>query len=218
MIDKFECWLPSWDYLHNSCKIIAKKIKDDKFKPDVVVALSRGGFVPARSICDMLIIKDLVSIKVDHWGITANMDGKAKIRYPLNVSLDDKKVLIVDDITDSGESMIVSKEFVKTLNPFEIKTATALHIKTSKFKPDYYGEEIDQKWVIFPWNYVEDMCNIVPKLLENEKPKSINEIKSSLKENFKINISEEAIIEILGELEERNIITLNGTGWLKAKP
>jgi len=214
MAEKFECWLPSWDYLHNSCKIIAKKMKEDNFKPDVVIALSRGGFVPARTICDMLIIKDLVSIKVDHWGITASMDGKASIRYPLKIDLTGKKVLVVDDITDSGESMIVSTDFIKTLNPKEIKTATALHIKSSKFKPDYCGEEIEWKWVIFPWNYVVDMCNILPKVLE-EKPKSVDEIRHELKERFKINVNEETVIEILGELEERNIATYDEEGWLK---
>ena len=212
-MENFECWLPSWDYLNNSCKKIVKKIKEDKFKPDVVIALSRGGFVPARTICDMLIIKDLVSIKVDHWGITASMDGKASIRYPLKVDLTGKKILVVDDITDSGESMIVSIDFLKSLNPKEIKTAAALHIKTSKFKPDYYGEEIDWKWVTFPWNYVEDMCNIMPKVLDEKKSKNIEEIRNDMKKNFKIDISDEAVDEILGELEERNIISNDGNGW-----
>ena len=214
-MESFECWLPSWDYIYNSCKNIVKEMKKDKFKPDVVVALSRGGFVPARTICDMLIIKDLVSIKVDHWGITANKDGKAKIRYPLDIDLTGKKVLVVDDITDTGESMIVSTNFIKSLNPKEIRTAAALHIKTSKLKPDYYGEEIDWKWVIFPWNYIEDMCNITPKVLDKEKSKSIEEIKNDLKKNFKIDISDEAVVEILGELEERNIIVSNKVGWTK---
>lgn len=217
-MENFECWLPSWDYIHNSCKNVIKEMKKDKFKPDVVVALSRGGFVPARTICDMLIIKDLVSIKVDHWGITANKDGKAKIRYPLDIDLTGKKILVVDDITDTGESMIVSIDFLKSLNPKEIRTAVALHIKTSKFKPDYYGGEIDWKWVIFPWNYVEDMCNIMPKVLDEKNSKSIEEIRSDLKKNFKIYLSEEAADEILGELEERNIVAEDGKGWLRIKP
>lgn len=215
MEDKFECWLPSWDYLHKNCKEIVKKMKADGFKPDIIIALSRGGFVPARSVCDMLIIKDLVSMKVDHWGITAAKDKKAKIRYPLDVNLTGKKVLIVDDITDSGESMIVSINFIKSLNPVEIKTATALHIRTSKFTPDYYGEEIDWKWVIFPWNYVEDMCSIVPKILENDRAKNIKKIKIDLEKNFQIDVPEEDIIEILGELEERGIASSSGTGWIK---
>jgi uncharacterized protein len=213
-MDKFECWLPSWDYLHWTCKSVARKMKADGFKPDIVVALSRGGFVPARTICDMLVIKDLVSIKVDHWGITAAKDGKASIRYPLDADLSGKKVLVVDDITDTGESMAVSLDFVKSLKPKEVRTATVLHIKTSKFRPDYFGEEIDWKWVVFPWNYVEDMCNIVPKVL-GDAPKSAAQIKDDLKKEFKIDVSEEAVIEMLGELEERNAVCIMQSGWRK---
>jgi len=213
-MENFECWLPSWDYLHKACKRVVKKMKGDGFKPDIVIALSRGGFVPARNLCDMLIVKDLVSIKVDHWGITANKDGKAKIRYPLDADLTGKKVLIVDDITDTGDSMIISADFIKGLNPTEIRTATALHIKTSKFKPDYYGEEIDWKWVVFPWNYVEDMCNIIPKVLD-ERPKNIKKIKIDLEKNFNIDVPVEEIVEILDELEERNVASSKGIGWVR---
>ena len=217
-MDNFDCWLPSWEYLHNSCKKAVKKMKTDGYKPDVVIALSRGGFVPARNICDMLIVKDLISLKVDHWGITATKDGKAKIRYPLNIDLTGKKVLVVDDITDTGESMLVSLDFIKSLNPSDIKTVAALHIKTSKFTPDYYGEEIDWMWVVFPWNYIEDMCNIVPKVLDESKAKGIKKIKIDLKENFKVDISEEEVLELLGELEERNLATTRGSGWIKTIP
>jgi hypoxanthine phosphoribosyltransferase len=213
-MENFECWLPSWDYLHKTCKKVTKRMKQDNFKPDIIIALSRGGFVPARNICDMLIIKDLVSIKVDHWGITASKDGKAKIRYPLDADLTGKKVLIVDDITDTGESMLVSEDFIKGLNPAEIKTATAFHIKTSKFIPDYFGEEIEWKWVIFPWNYVEDVCNIIPKVLDKNKAKNIKKIKIDLKKNFNIDVYVEDIAEILEELEERNIVSTRSIGWV----
>ena len=213
-MESFECWLPSWDYIQKACKKVSAQIKKDGFKPDIVIALSRGGFVPSRCLCDLLIIKDLVSVKVDHWGITANKDGQAKIRYPLDIDLTGKKVLIVDDITDTGDSMIVSADFIKTLNPSEIKTATVFHIKTSKFMPDYYGEEIDWKWVVFPWNYVEDMCNIIPKVLESS-PKSIKRIKIDLNDNFKIDISGEELVDVLLELKERGAAKQNDIGWSK---
>ena len=216
-MEKFECWLPTWDELHQYIKEIVKKIKKDNFHPDIVIALSRGGFVPARVICDLLIIKDLISVKVDHWGVTATKDGKAHLRYPIDVNLTGKRVLIVDDITDSGESMIVAKEFVQKLKPKEIKTATIFNIKHSKFVPDYYGKEIDWVWVMWPWNYTEDMCNIVPKVLDEKKEYSIKEIREFLKERFNIEASEEHLLEIIGELVARNIAKENGKGWVKKK-
>jgi len=214
-MEKFDCWLPTWDELHEDMKQIVKKIKKDNFHPDIVIALSRGGFVPARVICDLLIIKDLVSIKVDHWGVTAAKDGKAHLRYPIDVDLSGKKVLIVDDITDSGESMILAKEFVKKLNPKEIKTTVIFNIKNSKFVPDYYSKEIDWVWVMWPWNYTEDMSNIVPKVLDEKKESSIEEIRKTLKERFKIEVSEKHLLEIIGELVARNIAKENDKGWIK---
>jgi len=216
-MEKFDCFLPTWDELHENIKEIAKRIKEDKFQPDIVIALSRGGFVPARVLCDLMIIKDLVSIKVDHWGVTAAKDGKAHLRYPINVDLTGKKVLITDDITDSGESMIIAKEFVEKLNPKEIRTAAIFHIKHSKFVPDYYSKKIDWVWVMWPWNYIEDMCNILPKVLDENKGCSVEEIKKNLKERFKIDLPEQKIIEIMGELAVRGIAVENGIGWVKNK-
>ena len=214
-MEKFDCWLPSWEEIYENIKEIAKKIKKDRYKTDIVFALSRGGFVPARVICDLMIIKDLVSIKVDHWGITATKDGKAHLRYLINADLSGKKVLIVDDITDTGESMIVAKEFVEKLNPKEIRTVAIFHIKTSKFIPDYYSKEIDWIWVIWPWNRVEDLCNIVSKVLDTRSSCSIKEIKGNLRERFKIDLSEQEIIEIMDELTARNIAVKVDVGWVK---
>lgn len=212
-MDTFDCWLPSWEELYNAIKEIVKKIKNDKYQPDIVIAISRGGFVPARVICDLMITKDLVSVKVDHWGITAAKDGKAHLRYPINADLSGKKVLIVDDITDTGESIMLAKEFVEKLNPKEIRTATIFHIRTSKFVPDYYSREIDWVWVMWPWNYVEDMCNILPKVLDEGTKCSVKEIKEHLLKRFKIALSEQEIMEILNELVARNIVVADCDGW-----
>ncbi|NIU84484.1 MAG: phosphoribosyltransferase, partial [Candidatus Thorarchaeota archaeon] len=84
----------------------------------------------------------------------------------------------VDDITDTGESLKVAYEHVNSFNPKEIKTATLRHIKGSKFIPDYYGEEIPWRWVIFPWNYTEDLCNIITQIGEEHE---LQKIKKRLK-------------------------------------
>jgi hypothetical protein len=212
-MDRFDCWLPSWEELYEAIKEVVKKIKKDKYQPDTVIALSRGGFVPARVICDLMIIKDLVSVKVDHWGITAAKDGKAHLRYPINADLSGKNVLIVDDITDTGESMIIAKEFTKKLNPKEIRTATIFHIRTSNFVPDYFSKEIDWIWVVWPWNYIEDLCNILPKVLDEDSRCSIKEIKEHLQNKFKITLSEQEIMEIINELAARKIVTAKSGGW-----
>ncbi|MDP7207114.1 MAG: phosphoribosyltransferase, partial [Candidatus Bathyarchaeota archaeon] len=49
----------------------ARKVVDSGYKPDIIVGLARGGWVLSRVLCDYLGVKDLVSLKVEHWGVTA---------------------------------------------------------------------------------------------------------------------------------------------------
>jgi len=202
--DKFECEIMSWDQFYKLAKEAGEKIKASGYTPDIIVGLARGGWCLARVLCDLLGVKDLVSLKVEHWGITATPDGKAKLKYPFNIDLSGKRVLVVDDITDTGESMRISVEYVKTLNPLEVKTVTLRHIEGSKFKPDYYAEEITWRWVIFPWNFTEDLCNLIERIQGKvDDPYDKKLLKAKLKENFNIEVDEDTIGEILKEIDRR---------------
>jgi len=198
---KFQCEILTWQAFYDQSKKVAKKILDSDYRADIMVGLARGGWVLSRVLCDFLEIKDLVSLKVEHWGVTATPDGKAQIKYPFKIDLTGKKVIVVDDITDTGQSLKVATNYIKTLNPLEIKTATLMHIDGSEFTPDFYGDKVEWKWYIFPWNYTEDMCNIVPKLAE--KADSSSEIMELMKEYHGIKIDEEEITRILDEVDRR---------------
>ncbi len=142
-----------------------------------------------------------MSLKVEHWGVTATPDGKARIKYPFGVDLTGRRVLVVDDITDTGQSMTVATEYVESLNPEEVRTTCLRHITGSQFTPDYFGEEISWRWVIFPWNYVEDMCNIIQKMEERGIPAS--EIKQRLNSDHKIDVDQGEIKRIRDEIKRR---------------
>ncbi len=212
--DCFECEVMDWNLFYDLARQVAKKVNNSGYKPDMIVGLARGGWVLARVLCDLIGVKDLVSLKVEHWGVTATPDGKAKLKYPLNVDLTGKNVLVVDDITDTGESMLVTVEYLKSLKPSEIKTAALRHITSSKFMPDYIGDEISWRWVIFPWNFTEDMCNIVPKVCARLKMNTdgdvdVTQIRSELKQVYTIDTTEETVNDILQEFKRRNLIQGN---------
>jgi len=201
--EKFECEVMDWDLFYELSKKTAEKIMASRFKPDFMVGLARGGWVLSRVLCDFLGVKDLVSLKVEHWGVTATPDGSAQIKYPFRIELRGRKVLIVDDITDTGESMMVAKEYVETMNPQVVKTATLRTIMGSKFTPDYYGDEISWRWVVFPWNYNEDMCNIVPKAAADGAPPE--EVARRLKANNSLDLSVSDVERILKEAKRRKV-------------
>ena len=199
--DKFDCEVMDWELFYSLSVEVARKIIDSGYRADFMVGLARGGWVLSRVLCDFLAIKDLVSLKVEHWGVTATPDGTAQLKYPFEIDLTRRSVIIVDDITDTGDSMKIATDYVQTKNPAEVRTAALRNIKGSKFTPDYYGDEINWRWVIFPWNYVEDMCNIVPKASEGTDDPA--EVKRRLKADHKIDVDEDEITQILEEVERR---------------
>jgi len=100
------------------------------------------------------------------------------------------------------------------LKPSEIRTAALQHITRAKFKPDYIGEEIVWRWVIFPWNFTEDMCNIVPKVCARLKMSpdgdvDVAQIRNELKQFYTIDTTKETVADILQELKRRNLIMDN---------
>jgi hypoxanthine phosphoribosyltransferase len=214
MIEKFRCQLVSWRDIERWSMDIVKKVKKSGYDPEIVIGLARGGLVPARLIADYLNIKDLYAVKTEHWGLTATPDGKARLAQGLQVSIEDKRVLVVDDITDTGQSLKIALDHIKGHNPSQIRSATLLHITHSKYVPDYYSEEVPEDnwtWFIFPWNVYEDMRNLIPKTLY--KPKTAKDIKHSLKDQFQIDVSMRIIWSVLKDLEERGKVEKKGRMW-----
>ena len=197
---EFKAYLVSWNEIEEWCKKLRDKIIDS-YKPDIIIALSRGGLVPGRILSDMLWIKDLVAVKTEHWGVTATRDGKATLKDPGSLDLSGKNVLIVDDITDTGQSMKLAYDYVVKQQPKALKTAVMLHITRSSFNPDYYASEIEEKewtWFIFPWNVYEDMGNLVLKVLTQEMETAL--IEKKLEDNFGLVLESGHLDSILNDL------------------
>jgi hypothetical protein len=192
--------MPSWGKVASDSKRLCGLIKSSGYNPDIVVAICRGGLVPARLVCDFLHIKDLTTIKVEHWGIVATPAEKAVIKFPLYVDIKDKCVLLVDDITDTGDTLRVSLDHLKEFNPKEIRTAVLIHKIISDFLPDYYVRKITQwRWVIFPWHVWEDLTGHI-KNIKATGTYFEEDIRRELKSKYDIEVQIEMIKEILSEI------------------
>jgi Predicted phosphoribosyltransferases len=142
---EFKATYVSWKEIEEWTKGIRKMVVENNYNPDIIIGIARGGLVPARMVADYLFKKDLLSIKTEHWGLTATMNGKAVLKEKLNYDVTGKKVLIVDDITDTGESMKLSYNYVKSINPADVKTTSMLYIDGSNYTPDFYGKGFPRK-------------------------------------------------------------------------
>ncbi len=201
-IESFHCQLVSWRDIERWAIDVSKRV--DEYKPEIIIGLTRGGWIPARIMCDFLIEKNLCSIKTEHWGITARKDKKARLAQELNVNIRGKRVLVVDDITDTGMSMELALEHVKSKGPRAIKSATLLHIEGARVEPDYYSVFVPKDrwtWFIFPWNVNEDLYTLIPKALY--EPKNIEGIIAALYEQFDIKPSKQRVATALKHLVDR---------------
>jgi len=199
---KFKCEILSWEAVAGDTKKLSRMIQDSAYNPHIVIAIGRGGLVPARILCDYMHIKDLTTIKVEHWGIAATPDKKAVIKFPLNADIKDKKVLLVDDITDTGDTLRVSIEYLKGFKPKGIRTAVLLHKTSSDVIPDYYVKKIAKwRWIIFPWHVWEDLTSFIKKIKECGIY-SIKDIRRELKNRYCIDITIKTIREILSEVKQ----------------
>jgi hypoxanthine phosphoribosyltransferase len=195
--ERFRCQILSWSSVVKDAKRLSWIIKDSGYVPDIVIAIGRGGYVPARILCDYLTIHDLAAFKAEHWGIAAIRKKKAVIKFPLSANIKNKRVLLVDDITDTGETLRVSLQYLIGFEPKEVRTAVLIHKTCSKVVPDYFLRKIIKwRWVIFPWHLWEDMTGFITTLTD-EGIRRENDIKRELRGRYGINVRSDMLREIL---------------------
>jgi uncharacterized protein len=189
MVDLPRCRRATWADIDGWADRVASQVRERSAVPVTIVGLTRGGWVPARLLADRLGVKRMVALRAQHWGVTATPTGAAEITEGLSGPVSGQKVLVVDDITDTGESMALAVAHVRAERPSRVESAVFLHITHSKFEPTYYAEEIprdDWVWVVFPWNYWEDLTAL--SLRAVEAGAGVERVRATLKEKCGLDI------------------------------
>jgi len=205
-MDKFQAEYWGWKDMWELSREVAEEVRDSGFKPDLIIAVVRGGLVPAMNLSDILDIKDILCVRVEHWGKAALMDRKAKIKTPLHADLSGKQVLVVDDVVDSGESMELTLKHLESLKPREVRTATLIYKVQSTVKPDYYGSELREwRWIIPPWNLTEDLCTLIDLVASKPGGLTLVEARDKLREEFNLIIDDRQLRYALTKFLERGV-------------
>jgi hypoxanthine phosphoribosyltransferase len=150
---------PSWDNIFEQSVKLAQKIRYDQSKIgtpkfQVIIGVSRGGLVLARLISDLLEIDDVVITKSEYYSGMGKKNKKPTITEKIHRNISGKNVLLVDDVSDTGESLIEIKKHVQSKKPKYLAVATLYLKPWSKRVPDYYVSKTDA-WIIFPWELYE---------------------------------------------------------------
>lgn len=190
----FPVQLVSWEDSARLARSLAGFLKEERARqPDLVIAIGRGGYVPARVVCDELLTTHLTSIRLEHWGPAASRKETALVQYPLACSVEGMDLLVIDDVTDTGETLITAVDYLHQLRPARIRTGVLHHKISSAFTPDYYAELVTNwRWVIYPWAVHEDLCGFL-ELELTKKPVSLSDLRELLQERYEMHVSSQHI-------------------------
>lgn len=138
----------SWELFGELCRALALRVARD-YDPEVIVGIAAAGVIPGAVISAMLG-REFYAIKITRRGGADEVRARPEILSAAPPQLAGRRVLLVDEICDSGDTLKLALAAVRDVGPAEVRTATSL-IREGGYVPDYYAVETEGT-VIFPWD------------------------------------------------------------------
>ncbi|MEI7621836.1 MAG: phosphoribosyltransferase family protein [Candidatus Moraniibacteriota bacterium] len=153
----------SWAEIENAIDDLATQIKQANFEADYIIGIASGGLVPLGLLAKKMNFKNVLTVTARSY--QGETQGELEISYLPAIDLRGKKILLIDELADSGETLKkLSAVMVEHYQPSELRTATLVtNIKNCKFLPDFNGIEVDC-WMVIPWDKTE-----FPQYFQEEK-------------------------------------------------
>jgi hypoxanthine phosphoribosyltransferase len=153
-----------WPTYHSYTLKLAATILSHDPTVQEIVAISRGGLTFGHLLSDFLRIP-IWTINIQSYS-DIQTQGEVNIIGHLQTSIEGKHILLVDDVSDTGKTLVRAVEYLKTLKPKKITTMTMLYKPQSVFRPDYFAKQTS-KWIVFPYEATE-MTMLITKQLEKQ--------------------------------------------------
>lgn len=138
-----------WEDLGTDVFHLAQQLLKDTPEFDRVIALAKGGVTFARSLVDYLNIPEYSSIQIEFYTGIGETAKTPVITQSLPTSIKDERILVFDDIADSGETLKLATQYFQYHGAKSVTTAVLVEKPWSTFKPDYHARK-SEAWVIFP--------------------------------------------------------------------
>jgi len=145
--------LLSWEEIQRLVDHLIKQYLSDTY--DAMLVITRGGMVPGCLISEKIDLRNiLVAAVVYYTDVDQTLDRPIFLQFPTDTLLAGKRVLVVDDVWDSGRTIMAVKERLDAVG-CHYKVAV-LHFKPGRSRydnehPDFYAEATDD-WLVYPWD------------------------------------------------------------------
>lgn len=142
----------TWQGFGEASRDLALAIAADGFEPDLILSIARGGLFVAGSLGYALSVKNLHVMNVEFYdGVGSTLDMPVVLPpVPSAVDFSAKKVLIADDVADSGKTLELVYTFIKD-QVAAVRSAVIYEKPRSLIRCDYVWRRTD-KWINFPWS------------------------------------------------------------------
>ncbi len=142
----------SWADLGDGARTLAEEVAADGFVPDIILGIARGGLLVAGAIGYALGVKNTFTMNVEFYtGVDERLDVPMILPpVPDLVDFAETRVLIVDDVADTGATMKLVHEFCKG-RVAEVRSAVLYEKTRSVVRCDYVWRRTD-RWITFPWS------------------------------------------------------------------
>ncbi len=135
-----------------ACRELARAVADDGYEPDIILSIARGGLGIGMGLGYALAVKNLAVINVEFYtGIDQRLEVPIMLPpTPAAVDLAGLRVLIADDVADTGRTLEIVKDFCAE-HVAEARVVVIYEKPASVVKPDYVWKRTDA-WIDFPWS------------------------------------------------------------------
>lgn len=142
----------TWNAFGVAARELAQQVANSGFEFDVIVAIARGGLIPAGAISYALGTKQCASLNVEFYSDVEKTLPDPVVLPPFldTDSLHGKRVLLVDDVADSGRTLDLVVNML-TDKGAEVKSVTIYAKPTTIIDPDFVWRKTD-RWIMFPWS------------------------------------------------------------------
>ena len=142
----------SWDEFGEASRTLARLVHDDGYRPDLILAVARGGLLVASALGYALAVKSVWTMNVEFYtDVDERLPAPTLLPpVPELVDVDSRRVLVADDVADTGETLKLIHELCAG-KVGEVRTAVLYEKPQSMLSCDYVWRRTD-RWIDFPWS------------------------------------------------------------------
>ena len=142
----------TWDRFGEASRALAGQVADSGFRPDIVLAVARGGLTVAGALAYALGVKNCFAMNVEFYtGVDERLDVPVMLPPTLDVvDIRGLDVLVADDVADTGRTLELVRDVIA--GHVEVARTAVLYQKPrSVIACDYVWRHTD-RWINFPWS------------------------------------------------------------------